>query len=183
MRKIAFLAAIAATLCTVACNKDLSSSQAPVAVPDEDGRVEVKVSIKGDALTKSANQDIDEELSEIKSVQFFAFNDNDDKLDAYVKVTNSNEGVMRVKSGLKKYWAVVNAPDLTDILTLDDLKNTRTLLSDNTDGFVMVGKCPHLREPHCDPRHPEESDCRLHKSSRSCHGLHPKAHLPYQRRG
>lgn len=140
MRKIAFFAAVAATLCTVACNKDFSSTQTPAPIPDEDGRVEVRLSIKGDAPTKSANQDIDAELSEIKSVQFFAFNSDDEKLDAYVKVTGTNEGVMRVKAGQKKYWAVVNAPDLTQILTLNDLKNTQTLLSDNTNGFVMVGQ-------------------------------------------
>ena len=140
MRKTFILAAMAAALCTVACNKELSSSQPPTAVPDEDGRVEVRLSIVGDALTKSSNQDIDDELSEIQSVQFFAFNYDDETLDTYVKVTNTDEGVMRVKSGQKKYWAVVNAPDLTEILTLDDLKNTRTLLSDNTDGFVMVGQ-------------------------------------------
>ena len=47
MRKLAFFAAVAATLCTVACNKDLSGSKAEVPVPSDDGRVEVTLTVSG----------------------------------------------------------------------------------------------------------------------------------------
>ena len=63
MRKLAFFAAVAATLCTVACNKDLSGSKADVPVPSDDGRVEVTLTVTGGPMTKSADQDIDDNLS------------------------------------------------------------------------------------------------------------------------
>jgi len=138
MRKIAFFAAVAATLCTVACNKDLSSSKAEVPVPSEDGRVEVTLTVTGGPMTKSADQDIDDNLSVVHNVQFFAFNE-DESIDTYVKVTDGMSGSMRVKAGQKKFWAVVNADDITNVQTLDQLKAIKTQLADNADGFVMVG--------------------------------------------
>ena len=138
MRKLAFFAAVAATLCTVACNKDLSGSKAEVPVPSDDGRVEVTLTVTGGPMTKSADQDIDDNLSVVHNIQFFAFNE-DESIDTYVKVTDGMSGSMRVKAGQKKFWAVVNADDITNVQTLDQLKAIKTQLADNADGFVMVG--------------------------------------------
>ena len=138
MRKLAFFAAVAATLCTVACNKDLSGSKAEVPVPSEDGRVEVTLTVTGGPMTTSADQDIDDNLSVVHNIQFFAFNE-DESIDTYVKVTDGMSGSMRVKAGQKKFWAVVNADDITSVQTLDQLKAIKTQLADNADGFVMVG--------------------------------------------
>ena len=138
MRKLAFLAAVAATFCTVACNKEISTSKVEAPVTSDDGRVEVTLTITGGAKTKSADQDIDDNLSVVHNIQFFAFN-SDETIDTYVKVTSGMSGSMRVKAGQKKFWAVVNADDITNVQTLDELKAIKTQLADNADGFIMVG--------------------------------------------
>ena len=110
MRKLAFFAAVAATLCTVACNKDLSGSKAKVPVPSDDGRVEVTLTVTGGPMTKSADQDIDDNLSVVHNIQFFAFNE-DESIDTYVKVTDgmsdrrsSGRSSMPMTSPMSRRW-------------------------------------------------------------------------------
>lgn len=139
MRKIAFLAAIAATLCTVACNKEIT----PTVKVDPDTEAvqlaELTLSVVGNGgiATKSSNADFDDDHSEVANVQFFVF--DGEVLDAYKKIGSGLSTTMTVKSGDKTVWAVVNAPDITNVTTLTQLKAVSSTLLNNASNFVMVG--------------------------------------------
>lgn len=137
MRNIAFLAAVAATLCTVACNKELTTAK--VETPSEAVQLaDLTLSIVGNApATKSADADFDDDHSEVSNVQFFVF--DGEVLDAYKKIGSATSTTMTVKSGDKTVWAVVNAPDISNVTTLTQLKAVSSTLLNNTSNFVMVG--------------------------------------------
>lgn len=137
MRKIAFLAAVAATLCTVACNKELTTAK--VDTPSEAVQLaDLILSIVGNApATKSADADFDDDHSEVSNVQFFVF--DGEVLDAYKKIGSATSTTMTVKAGDKTVWAVVNAPDISNVTTLTQLKAVSSTLLNNASNFVMVG--------------------------------------------
>lgn len=138
MRKIAFLAAVAATLCTVACNKEISTSK--VENPSESVQMaELNLSIVGSSspATKTLDADFDDEHSEVANIQFFVF--DGEILDAYKKITSGLTTSITVKTGEKTVYAVVNAPDISSVKTLTELKAAKSSLVDNADHFVMVG--------------------------------------------
>ena len=137
MRKIAFLAAVAATLCTVACNKELPTSK--VELPSESVQMaDLALSVVGNApATKSSNADFDDDHSEVANVQFFVF--DGEVLDAYKKIGSATSTTMTVKAGDKIVWAVVNAPDISNVTTLTQLKAVSSTLLNNASNFVMVG--------------------------------------------
>lgn len=137
MRNIAFLAAVAATLCTVACNKELTTAK--VETPSEAVQLaDLTLSIVGNApATKSADADFDDDHSEVSNVQFFVF--DGEVLDAYKKIGSATSTTMTVKSGDKTVWAVVNAPDISNVTTLTQLKAVSSTLLNNASNFVMVG--------------------------------------------
>ena len=137
MRKIAFLAAVAATLCTVACNKELPTSK--VELPSESVQMaDLTLSVVGNApATKSSNADFDDDHSEVANVQFFVF--DGEVLDAYKKIGSATSTTMTVKAGDKIVWAVVNAPDISNVTTLTQLKAVSSTLLNNASNFVMVG--------------------------------------------
>lgn len=137
MRKIAFLAAVAATLCTVACNKELTTAK--VDTPSEAVQLaDLTLSIVGNApATKSSDADFDDDHSEVANVQFFVF--DGEVLDAYKKVGSATSTTMTVKAGDKTVWAVVNAPDISNVTTLTQLKAVSSTLLNNASNFVMVG--------------------------------------------
>ena len=137
MRKIAFLAAVAATLCTVACNKELTTAK--VDAPSEAVQLaDLTLSIVGNApATKSADADFDDDHSEVSNVQFFVF--DGEVLDAYKKIGSATSTTMTVKAGDKTVWAVVNAPDISNVTTLTQLKAVSSTLLNNASNFVMVG--------------------------------------------
>ena len=137
MRKIAFLAAVAATLCTVACNKELTTAK--VETPSEAVQLaDLTLSIVGNApATKSADADFDDDHSEVSNVQFFVF--DGEVLDAYKKIGSATSTTMTVKAGDKTVWAVVNAPDISNVTTLTQLKAVSSTLLNNASNFVMVG--------------------------------------------
>ena len=137
MRKIAFLAAVAATLCTVACNKELTTAK--VDTPSEAVQLaDLTLSIVGNApTTKSADADFDDDHSEVSNVQFFVF--DGEVLDAYKKIGSATSTTMTVKAGDKTVWAVVNAPDISNVTTLTQLKAVSSTLLNNASNFVMVG--------------------------------------------
>ena len=90
MRKIAFLAAVAATLCTVACNKNmeiLRSAQNDTEIADQadnDGQLcELRVGIKGAWETKSTTITAADEVK-VNNLQVLVF--RGDALDAYGSV-------------------------------------------------------------------------------------------------
>ena len=137
MRKIAFLAAVTATLCTVACNKELTTAK--VDTPSEAVQLaDLTLSIVGNApATKSADADFDDDHSEVSNVQFFVF--DGEVLDAYKKIGSATSTTMTVKAGDKTVWAVVNAPDISNVTTLTQLKAVSSTLLNNASNFVMVG--------------------------------------------
>lgn len=139
MRKLAFLAAVAATLCTVACNKEATPT---VKVgPDSEAvqLAELTLTVVGNGgiATKSSSADFDDDHSEVANVQFFVF--DGEVLDAYQKIASGLSTTMTVKSGEKTVWAVVNAPDITNVTTLTQLKAVSSTLLNNASNFVMVG--------------------------------------------
>ena len=138
MRKTFILAAMAAALCTVACNKELTTSKVETtseAVQLSD--LTLSIVGNGEVSTKSSNADFDDDHSEVSSVQFFVF--DGEVLDAYKKVASSTSTTMTVKTGAKTVWAVVNAPDITNVTTLTQLKAVSSTLLNNASNFVMVG--------------------------------------------
>jgi hypothetical protein len=137
MRRIAFLAAVAATFCTVACNKELTTAK--VETPSEAVQLaDLTLSIVGNApATKSADADFDDDHSEVSNVQFFVF--DGEVLDAYKKIGSATSTTMTVKAGDKTVWAVVNAPDISNVTTLTQLKAVSSTLLNNASNFVMVG--------------------------------------------
>jgi len=139
MRKIAFLAAIAATLCTVACNKEATPTVkvSPDSEAVQLAELTLTVVGNGDIATKSSSADFDDDHSEVANVQFFVF--DGEVLDAYQKIASGLSTTMTVKSGEKTVWAVVNAPDITNVTTLTQLKAVSSTLLNNASSFVMVG--------------------------------------------
>lgn len=138
MRKLAFLAAVAATLCTVACNKELPATTQLNTNPEAVQMAELSLSIKGNApATRSTSTEYDDAVSAVSNIQFFVF--DGEVLDAYKKISSGLSTSMTVKTGEKTVWAVVNAPDITNVTTLTQLKAISSTLLDSATRLVMVG--------------------------------------------
>ncbi|MBQ6910692.1 MAG: hypothetical protein IJQ35_00845 [Bacteroidales bacterium] len=142
MRKIAFLAAVAATLCTVACNKNseiLRSAQNDnnVQAGNEAQLCELRVGIKGAWETKSTTITAADEVK-VNNLQVLVF--RGDALDAYGSVDDASEITLSCTAGEREVYAVVNAPSLAEISTKTALLATTSLLSQNSgDSFQMIG--------------------------------------------
>ena len=153
MRKIAFLAAVAATLCTVACNKDFSrnagieNNSEPVKV--ETGELKISIVGSDSHATKAISSSSETDFSAVKDLQIFVF--DGDLLDVYTKVTDATSATLTCRQGTKKVFALVNAPALSNIKSLSQLKGVTTNLSDNTNQFVMVGSKDGVVVPSIDP--------------------------------
>lgn len=146
MKKVSMiLAAMAAMVCTVACNKELDGNgMAPrLDISGQEVQlVDMSLSVVGKAApgTKSSDADFDDDHSAVANIQFFVF--DGEVLDAYKKITSGLSTTMTVKTGEKTVWAVVNAPDISNVTTLTQLKAVSSTLSNNTTNFVMVGSTP-----------------------------------------
>ena len=138
MQKIAFLAAAAAALCTIACTKDLETRIDGNGNSESVEMSSITLQIVGNApATKSADGDFDDDHSVVSNIQFFVF--DGEVLDAYKKITSGTSTTMTVKTGTKTIWAVVNAPDVSNVTTLTQLKAVSSTLANNGTYFVMVG--------------------------------------------
>lgn len=86
-----------------------------------------------------------EDENKINSLQVFVF-DHNGMLEAYAQGTSQSLS-LSCSSGVKEVVALVNAKELTDVISLVDLEGRRTYLSDNSaDSFVMEGRAtPTLR--------------------------------------
>lgn len=133
-----FLILAAACAVLAACNKE-ESACIKTGGP---ARVELHIGSNGaKALIADTNNE-----AKVNSVQAFVFNGN--AVDAYGVATADDlkkETVtinLNCSQGIRDIWAVVNAPSLSSITTLADLKASVTsLLADNAaDSFVMIGK-------------------------------------------
>lgn len=140
MKKALLFSAALAAMALVSCNREPAApvTEAP------GSPVEVTVEIRGASATRVTglvNQEgRNDAASEAKvnSLQIFVFKDND--REAYRKVTDALSALVPATSGERAVWAVVNAPDLDAVMTLDGLKAAVTALSENAaDSFVMTG--------------------------------------------
>ena len=140
MKKIAFLAAVAATLCTVACNKNMDTQSNEIPDPaQQQERCELKVKVRsGDLVqTKSTTITSANEV-QVNNLQVFVF--RRDALDAYATVNNDDELSVSCTAGEREVYALVNCPDLSAVSTKTALLATSSLLSGNSGtSFQMIG--------------------------------------------
>lgn len=131
-RALLFSAAFAA-MAIVSCNRESN----PSSVASEPGKpVEVTVSITSVPTRATGATYADE--SRVNGLQIFVFNGDD--REAYRNVVNSMTALIPATSGERAVWAVVNAPDLSSMMSLSALKEAVTQLVDNAgDSFVMTG--------------------------------------------
>ena len=153
MRKITFLAAVAATLCTVACNKNMDTQINEVPNPaNEQERFELKVQVRsgGDLVqTKSTTITPASEVI-VNNLQVFVF--RGDALDAYGKVTGEDEITLSCTAGERQVYALVNCPDLSAIATKTALLAASSQLSGNgPTSFQMIGHQDEVDLPDDSP--------------------------------
>ena len=153
MRKITFLAAVAATLCTVACNKNMDTQINEIPNPaNEQERFELKVQVRsgGDLVqTKSTTITPASEVI-VNNLQVFVF--RGDALDAYGKVTGEDEITLSCTAGERQVYALVNCPDLSAIATKTALLAASSQLSGNgPTSFQMIGHQDEVDLPDDSP--------------------------------
>ena len=133
MKRTLFLLSACATLILAACQREPRPAETvPEGLP-----AEVTVRIDNAWTTRATDINYADE-SKVNTLQVFVFKGDD--REAYRSVSQSLQASVPATSGERTVWAVVNAPDLSDIMTLSALKDTETSLADNTLGsFVMTG--------------------------------------------
>ena len=153
MRKITFLAAVAATLCTVACNKNMDTQINEVPNPaNEQERFELKVQVRsGSDLVQTKSTTITPASEVIvNNLQVFVF--RGDALDAYGKVTGEDEITLSCTGGERQVYALVNCPDLSAISTKTALLAASSQLSGNgPTSFQMIGHQDEVDLPDDSP--------------------------------
>lgn len=134
IRKRIFTAAIAA-LMVVACNKSYIETTA-----DGDQIMTFTVNVPT-SMTKTASVTEAQEET-INNLQVFVFNPADGyKLETYEKTTEGASVNISCSSGTKRIVAVVNAPDMNDVMTLDALKEKEIRLASlSHDSLIMMGE-------------------------------------------
>lgn len=137
---------MAAVLSLVSCNKDSVNGNINAGTA---GEGQLIVSISDGMMTKVAGDQSTNDKT-IKNAQVFIFNKRTNQIDnAAYKTFASTSGSCTMDAltctyGEKEIWAIVNAPKNYvaegTIKTVDDLKKTTVVLSDNkTDALVMAG--------------------------------------------
>ncbi len=130
-KQLLIIAALA--LITCACDKENQCKTCKEGKP-----VEVTVQINGTSMTKATGNTYANE-SKVNSLQVLAF-DTNGEIEAYRSVDNEMSLTLMATSGEKTVWAVVNAPSLENVTTLEELSSSLTRLEDNAlDSFVMTG--------------------------------------------
>ena len=137
MKKALLFSAAFAAMVLVSCNRvDQPSDR----VAGDSLPVKVTVSIKSPSElpeTRVTGVTYADE-SKVNSLQVFVF--HDDEREAYRNVSNSLQALVPATSGERTVWAIVNAPDLSEIMSLSALRAAATQLVDNSrDNFVMTG--------------------------------------------
>ena len=140
MKKVLyFLAASAAALCTIACNKDLNQN-----VPSqnqeqikEGQRCEFTVGIAGSPLTKAIGSTEDDEVA-VKMLQIYVFRGG--ILDSYTKVTGSKVATVSCTAGDREIYALVNDVERSSIDTKAQLlAAVSEYKNPESAGFAMIG--------------------------------------------
>ena len=138
MRFVAFSCAAVAAMCFASCNKN---EQAPV-IPDRPVKITVSVSGPRYSETKATSVTYSNE-SKVNNVQIYVFNNGD--LENYISVDNQKTVEISATSGERTIWALVNAPQFSNISTVDQLKARTSDLADNAvNGFVMAGSATQV---------------------------------------
>lgn len=142
MKKNAFLAAVAATLCTVACNKGLDTPVNEVPAQNMEQELHpLTIKVRGNAPeTKATAIDPDDEVK-VNTLQVIAFRNN--VKDTYGTISNSDEITIQCGDGSRVVYAIVNGPDVSSINTPTDLLATMcTMDVTSISNFAMVGSQP-----------------------------------------
>lgn len=130
-KQLLIIASLALVIC--ACNKENQCKTCEEGKP-----VEVTVQINGTTMTKTTGNTYANE-SKVNNLQILAFDANGD-IEGYRSVNNETSVTLMSTSGEKTVWAVVNAPSLENVATLDELESSLTSLEDNAlDSFIMTG--------------------------------------------
>lgn len=134
MKKI-LLAALAASLAFVACNKEEASQ------PGEKAVAHFEIT-SGSSMTKAASAGGDQttqstEESKVQSLQILIF--NGENREGYGKAANVTNLDVNCSTGSRKVYAVINGPDLSSVSTLTALKAVTSTLEEDADNFCMVG--------------------------------------------
>lgn len=81
-----------------------------------------------------------EDESRVGNFQVYIF-DSAGGLEAYGNVRQKNSTTLQCKPGTKQIVAIVNAPDMNDIKSYQELKDKTSYMKDNTWGqFIMTGE-------------------------------------------
>lgn len=148
MKKILPIAAVAAAILAVSCNKQEKTSS--FIEPADGVRVDVLVNTRADAATRADGASVEDTQAErtIKRLDLFVFNHASGALDAYAEGTaTTTDGTyavrdVKVSNTVLDFYAVANAPaSLKDgIATVANLQAAVSAFADNaSDAFVMVG--------------------------------------------
>lgn len=137
MNKKMIFAAMAVAALAACEKKEVESSDSC----DELVSMEIRMPV---SATKVAGQGGDDELS-VSDYQVFIYNATSRVLEAYATPSPAAEVVnMRCTAGPKEVVVLANAPDLSSMVSYDKLLQSRTYLSDNSVGkLVMEGKTSH----------------------------------------
>lgn len=137
MKKAITLAALAALMSVVACNKD-ASSHSPVNA-QEGSPIRLVVGVEGSGATKATGITSNDSATEAKvnTLQVFVF--NGDALDGYASVNGATTATVSCTSGSRDVYAVVNAPSLASVTSKAALLATVSNLENNVSNFQMIG--------------------------------------------
>lgn len=154
MRKITFLAAVAATLCTVACNKNMDTqiNEVPNSAAQSEKDCLLTLTVKGSGVqTKNTYADQSSYII-IRSLQAIVFNNgyidgysradrieaNGDDIGETIEVGETIR--VNCSTGTREVFLVVNGPDLSEVETKTALlATTASLSSESTTGIVLIG--------------------------------------------
>lgn len=137
MKTKIFFAGACATALLMSCNKDVTIREDAGNVPAE--TAELCVNIPLENATKAAGAGSESDEKALSSVQVFVFT-NSGNIEAN-KSSDSGSLEISCTKGEKTVAALVNAPALSDVRTLDDLRSRVSLLGDNgRQSFVMYGQ-------------------------------------------
>jgi len=146
MKKAFLWTAALIALATASCSKHK-------AITEPGPSIEVTVSIKGDAPGTRATGTTYADESRVTSLQVFVFNGDD--REAYRSVrkdeqhpdANPMQALVPAQAGERTVWCIVNAPDLSSMMTIGTLTEEVSKLSDNApDSFLMTGSVKQVLE-------------------------------------
>ncbi len=137
MKTKIFLAASCAAALFISCNKAVTIREDVGDIPEETAELCVRIPLESSTKASGAGSESDEKA--LASVQVFVFT-NSGNIEAS-KSSASGSLELSCTKGEKTVAALVNAPALSDVRTLDDLRSRVSLLSDNgRQSFVMYGQ-------------------------------------------